>query len=474
MKKTMSLMIYLAMVITLKAQFVEDALRYTIENSQITPRSAGFGYSYYGIVDDIASLKFNPAGLSLIKNYDLSLGIGFTRNSIETDFLQNKNKLNANSEYLTHIGFIAPVKSIFDNTVLAIGYFFENDFKNTLKINGFNTKSTFISDYAKYGPRNYDDNLATFLSLANDNFYTPIIDSLNQSSFIRETGGLHSIIGGMAFDVSDNFAIGFTLQGKWGEFRYNREFEEYDIFNKYKNYDPTNFTDIDFERLILEERIIQSVGAFSASIGFLFKLEDKFRIGGNIKLPNFYEVDEDFSQRAWAKFDNGDSSKYAFVNKGVNNYNTRTPFVYSLGASIHFSGLIISAGLQYSDLSLIEFSGRTSKLDRLNKVIIEELVGQLAWGAGAEYELPNLPLVVRGSYSMITSPYSQNIEKANKNIFAAGIGFYPMDNLRIDLVVRYSDHRELRTNYNYGAGSQFTFAHNPLNIGAMFTYRFSR
>ncbi len=474
MKGAMLLLTSFVLTITLKAQFVEDALRYTIDNSQITPRSAGFGYAYYGIVDDIASLKFNPAGLTLVTNYDLSIGIGFTRNSIETNFLGNKNKLNANSEYLTHIGLIAPVKSIFDNTVLAIGYFFENDFKNTMKINGFNPNSTFIADYAKYGPKNYDDNLATFLSLADKNFYTPLIDSLHQNSFVRETGGLHSIIGAMAFNVSDNFAVGFTLQGKWGEYRYFREFEESDIYNKYKSYDPDDFTDIDFDRLFLEERISQTVGAFSASIGFLFKLENRLRIGGSIKLPNFFEVDEEFSQKAWAKFDNGDSSRYNFVNKGINNYNIRTPFIYSLGGSLHIKGLTISAGIQYSDLSLIEFKGRTTKMDRLNKIIIEELVGQLAFGIGAEYELMDLPLIVRGSYSIITSPYTQNIENADKNLFALGIGFYPMDNLRIDFVARYAQNSDLRTNYNYGSGSQFVFLQSPLNLGAMLTYRFSR
>ncbi len=461
-------------LLDVKAQFIEDALRYSINNSMITPRVGGLNYAYLGIVDDIASLKFNPAGLSLNNKYEISIGMGFVKNSIEVDFLSNKNNLNSNNEYLTHIGFSAPIDNVLQNTVLAIAYFNESDFKNFIKFDGFNTKSTFIADFARNGPRNYDDNLATFLSLADDKFSTPLIDSLNQSGYIIESGGLHSVFGGISFDLSDNFALGFTLQGKWGEYKYRRDFEEFDLKNKYKVYDPDNFTDIDFTRLIVSERIDQTLGGFSGSIGFIYKFEDILRIGGTLTLPTFYEVDEDFNQTAWAEFDNGDKSQNNYKNSGVNKYNIRTPFIYSIGASYHIYGLTLSAGLQYSDISQIQFSGRSTRLDNLNKAILEELAGQIAWGVGGELELPGIPIVIRGSYSMISSPYFQNIEGANKNIFAIGAGFYPMANLRIDLSGRYNEHTELRTNYNYGSGSQYTFKQSPWNIGLMLTYRFSK
>ncbi len=454
------------------AQYIEDALRYAIPNGMITPRVAAFNVSYNGLSDDIGALMYNPAGLTLPQSSELSFGFGFTRNNTETEFMNLKNLLHTNNGYLSHFGLLFPMDNGKHRAAIGIGYFLESNYDDDMKYDAFNPTSTYIANEAQFGPRSFNDNFATFLSLANSQFKTPLTDSLQQSAFIQEKGGLHNITGGAAFDLNDYISVGFTITGKWGSYSYSRDYNETDVLNKY-NYFDTNFTNIDFNNLNINESITADISGVTGSLGIQARILDFMRFGATIKFPTWYQINENFSQKATVLYDNGDVSQTPYDNEGQTSYHITTPFVYCAGMSFYAQGLTFTTGIEYMDVSQLVFSDATTDVQNLNMYIAQMLVGQVTWGFGAEYKIPLMPIFVRASYASTTSPYSQDIPNAYLSYFSLGGGILFGDNIRLDGVFRWKDVSQLRTNYGSGTNaSTYIFTTMPLDIGLQLTYRY--
>ncbi len=465
-------MIMTAAAVSLKAQYIEDALRYNQPNGMITPRVASMGVSYYGLVDDAGAMLYNPAGMSLIRKDELSVGLGFSVNSSEVKYLDKMTDLSTNDEYLTHISMIVPFDMDDSKACIGIGYFLESNFENNTDYRAFNTESSYISDYAANSSwLAEDNNMMIRLWLADKNLKTPITGSLAQAASITETGGLHNLTGSISFDIDKNVFIGASITGKWGTYGYRREFVEADTANIYNYYDSLNWSSIDLTDFTLNENLTQEVAGITGSIGVVGVIGSFMRVSANIKFPTFYEITETFSQNASARFDDG--TRTTFNSDGETSYNVRTPFVYGAGVSFHAAGLTFSAGVEYSDASQIEFTDATDEVEALNENIIRDLVGQTTWGFGAEYKLPWLPAEVRASYTSTTSPYAKDIPNATVKYFALGAGVYLSNSVRLDGVFRWMDHSESLNGYFSGSkAGDFTLTRTPLNIGFQLVYRY--
>jgi len=465
------LILIFTLAISANAQSIEDALRYTRNNGYITPRAAGLNVSYYGISDDLAALAYNPAGLSLIGKTELSFGFGFSTFSTETNFLNNKIPFNSNDEYITHAGLAVPFKTKQGNGAVGLAYFLESNFDNNLKYEAFNPYSTMTNYYATNGTRVRANNLAYQLYLTDSiRLYTPIVDSLQQKAFIQESGGLHNIIGGISFDLSEYVSLGVAIQGKWGTYDYRRRYSEQDIYNKYNYFDKINWTNIDFNLLEVDEKIEQKITGISGSLGIQARFEDLLRFGANIRFPTFYEIEDVSSIKAKSFFENGDN--YSFQKGYESSYKLRTPFVYSAGVSFHALDITFAFGIEYKDVTQTKFSDALDDIEDLNLAIVQELVGQTTWGFGIEYEIPLAPVVARASFSSTTSPYVKDIPGASLQTVALGGGVYLAPNIRLDGVFRWNSISELRTNYGNSSDSRYTFKNKPLDIGLQLTYRY--
>jgi hypothetical protein len=122
----------------------------------------------------------------------------------------------------------------------------------------------------------------------------------------------------------------------------------------------------------------------------------------------------------------------------------------------------------------LEFTDAPWEILQLNQLIVEQLVGQTLWGAGVEWQLPLMPVVLRASYNSITSPYGRDIPGATTSIAAVGAGVFLAPNIRLDVLMRRIELSELRLNYgdsSYGV-SQYTLTRTPFTIAAGLTYRY--
>ncbi|QLH53724.1 MAG: hypothetical protein CH6_1985 [Candidatus Kapaibacterium sp.] len=457
------------------SQFIEDALRYTIPNSMITPRSASFGVAFYGLSDDISGLIYNPAGLSFIGKSEFSLGLGFTRNRVESEYLFNKMERDANSSYVTHLGISVPVKEFEKTIIVGLAYFHENNFLNYFDYSAFNPKSSLVYSLAKYGSKDTLSNIPYFLWLANNKFETPIKDSVKQVVTVDEDGGLHNITGGFSVLLTKNVSIGASLTGKFGKFTYYREFNEYDIYNKYNFFDSVGYTNLDFNKFTLKENLTQKVSGISGSIGIFGTFANFLRFGATVKFPTYYQVEEEFRKDAYARFDDGwEPNPYEMKDNSYNSYKITTPFVFAGGVSLKILDFIFTGGVEYFDVTQLRFSDAPPEIDRLNSRIVRELVGQVQWGLGVQYSPPILPFEFRAGFSSITSPYAKDIPNATTYIYSLGMAIYLAPNVRLEPTFQYLTNSVLRTNYQTDDtdSQNYTLKFSPYKIALQITYRY--
>ena len=143
--------------------------------------------------------------------------------------------------------------------------------------------------------------------------------------------------------------------------------------------------------------------------------------------------------------------------------------LFRSGISLNAAGITFSAGVEYVDVTQLEFSDALKEIEDLNMRIVQELVGQTSWGFGVEYEIPLVPIVARASFQSTTSPYQQDVAGASIKNFAVGGGIYLADNIRLDGLFRWTDYSQLRTNY---ANSRYVMNINPMNLSLQLTYRY--
>lgn len=482
MRRLFLVVIFLAFSFaSVRAQYIEDALRYANENGIISTRAAGLGVSYHGIVDDISALNYNPAGLSLIDKNEISFGMGFDRNTSITELLNKDFEFKSNDAYISHFGFVAPFATSKGNASIAISYTLNDNYHNVMEFDAFNPNSSYIGwNAGKGNVNNIESNMAYHLWLADDNLNTPFTDSLQQYSFIRENGGLNTVTGGFGMELNENFSLGLNISGKWGTYSYNKEYKETDVFDVYNANSQIGFENSDFNSFTLDETLEQNVSGITGSVGIMGKIGEFMRITAGIDFPTFYEVNENFGQTATAKFDDGWEPNSFEPVDGENSYNLTTPFVYKAGFSVHSMGLTFTAGVEYIDVTQLEFSDAQQVILDLNKDIVRLLVGQTKWGFGAEYKIPILPIVARAGFTSVTSPYVADVSGATMNNLSLGAGIFVAKNVRIDGVFRWSDVNYVRTNYGVSEslesglsnGSLYQYRLNPLTIGLQVTYRY--
>jgi hypothetical protein len=424
-----------------QTQYVEDALRYTQPGTTFTPRMGALGLSYAGIADDYAALYTNPAGLTLVPLAEFSASWQLVGSSNTGTFLTNKTTQNVANTVLGHIGIVLPVRvGDAGNFSIALGYARSNDFTSIDSVAGFNTNSTLTNSWVQaQRDGNITGNPAWKLFLADTlggRFFTPLTGNLQQTSITRETGGINTFSAGIGIDIVKNVSLGASIIGKVGSYSYFRRFQETDIQNRYDRLDAVSFRNVDFLRLSTVEIIEQNIGGISVIIGAQGRISDMLRVGGSVTLPGILSVTEQVSSSNVAYFDKGDSSVYNPPDPNALAYTITTPWVFNLGASAHIADITVTGSAEYTLYPQMTLQGELLDEAAIRNAISQLLTAQFRWGLGAEYDIPNVPLVIRASYSAISSPYQQASVSSSTSLIGIGVGFYTAPNARLDAFYR--------------------------------------
>jgi long-subunit fatty acid transport protein len=438
-----------------QAQYVEDGLRYALPNNILSVRQGALGAAYAGLADDYAATLVNPAGLTLLPAAEFSAGVQFLTNNNSTTFLGNTFVRNASTFAPTHVGLVLPVRvGESGNVSFSLGYSRTSDFTRQDTLSGFNTESSLVHSWVQeQRTRDLRRNFAWRMLLADTvggNLFTPVRNNLQQNIGVRESGDLSSVSAGFAVDVTPNFALGVSLIGSLGTYRYVRRIQEVDLQNRYNRLDGKAFTNVDFFRHSYNEFLTQQVAGLKIIIGAQGRIADNLRLGASVTLPSSFQVTEEFRQNGITRFDRGDSVAFNPTDTPDLQYSFTTPLVVNAGASVYVNGLTLTAGAEYTDVQSMTFRGSGLDAGAVNETVRQLLGVQIRAGVGAEYEFANSPLLVRGSVNYSSTPYQeeQGSQVSAQMMGAVGLGYYLAANSRLDVLYRVT--QQSMTNRVYG------------------------
>jgi long-subunit fatty acid transport protein len=452
------------------AQFPEDALRVSTPGFGVGARALGMGNAYNGISSDYSAIYWNPAGLAQMTLGEFSVGMSYLNTSDEGKFFGTSESYSNNATNFNTVGIAYPVPVRRGSLVLAFGFQRQGSFVSGLEFSGFNPTSSIIQTYAPDGgiyPSDLSNNLAYQLYLANidtvtGRFVSPIANQLLQSGNVTESGGLNNWSVAGALDIGPNLSAGLTLNYVAGSYRYDRAYSESDRDRIYEVFP------FDFNRLDLTEYIEDDLSGVSAKFGILYRVPEKFRIGFTVKTPTALTVKETYGTSATSTFDNGD--QYSFSSDAGNDYDIHTPWVIGGGASVILRQLVLSADLEFTDWTTMEFANANSDLLQENLDIKSLFRSTLEYRLGAEYEIPGSGVRLRAGYGLRPSPYKDDPSSYDRKTASAGIGVLLSSNVMLDAAFAHSWWDNYRSNYDLSSRVDESITWNTFM--ATLSYRF--
>ncbi|NNJ53305.1 MAG: hypothetical protein HKP17_09055 [Ignavibacteriaceae bacterium] len=458
------ILIFAFLLANTSAQNYNDALILSEPGFYTSARALSLGNSYTSMSNDFSGVLFNPAGIGLVKNVQLSGGMNFNAFSNSTTFFNSQTNSSKNAVSLNQFGIIYPIPTLQGSWVFAIGYNRVKDFNRTLEFDGFNNGNTSMiqdltGEFNEQIPITNDLGLAYEIRDPNTDQYirdTTLIDGLlNQSGRIRRKGNIGKWSFSSSVEVARGFFIGGTFNILSGSFKSDKDYWEDDtgdIYGAGLELVPGDPTTRDFQSFYLNDIIEWNLSGWDANLGVLYSWQNRFRFGASVKFPSYFTVKETYYVDATSDF--GVSSGYALqpiVDKIE--YGIRTPFEYALGASGTFSIVTLSGDIKIIDYTQMDFNkGFDSQYRIERKREIEDLFTTVVnLHAGAEFKFPQTPVLGRFGVMYLPSQFEGDPSEFDKKYLTAGVGVYLANMFKIDVAYAYGWWEDFGDNYGVNA-----------------------
>ncbi|MBU2493713.1 MAG: hypothetical protein KJ571_13885 [Bacteroidetes bacterium] len=449
---------------TLSAQNFNDALRLSEPGLGSSARALAMGNSFTAVSNDYSAVFFNPAGLGLINDASLSMGLNYENLENSASLFGSTTKNSIGATNFSRIGLVFPFPTYRGSLVFAFGYNQNKSFNRTLKFDGYNSGNNSYIQYLT----SFNDDIPYLLGLSypvydnNDNYIsdeTVINGNLNQSGTINEEGNINSWNISASAEVAKNLFVGGTLNLITGSYKRYKDFYEDDDLNIYNSsilLDPNDEVTRDFQTFYLNDVIDWDISGWDFKLGFLYKLNPFINIGGAVKFPSYYTIKEKFFVSGSSTFAFGDGYDLD-PEESKSEYDINSPYEFSGGASVNISGLIVSADIKLIDYSQMEFSAGLDPGQRYdnNKEIISLFDNVLNYSLGAEYSIPMLGIKVRGGYMSSQSPYKGDPSDFDKKYFTAGLGLATDKAVSIDIAYAHGWWKNFSDNYDFNVSRTF-------------------
>lgn len=459
------------------AQYPEDALRFATPGLGVGSRAIGMGGAYTGVASDYSALFWNPAGLAQIEHGEFSLGLSHLTFKNQSTFLGESESYTNNATQLNALGLVFPAEVRRGNLVFAFGYHRQSNFTTGLSFEGFNPASSIIQTLNRDSAVVAGDpsGIAWELYLADTTrdgqgrriYYSPIVNRVTQLGKVLEGGGLNNYSAGAAIDIAQNVSVGVTLNYTSGTYRYERTYREQDNANIYQS--PVNGSPLQFDQFMQEDFIESDLTGFNVKLGLMYRVPDRFRFGITVKSPTVFRIKEDFGTTYSADFDNGDHVQLDPINSS-GEYDVATPWVFSAGASLILRDLVLSGDVEYTDWTQLEFRNANADLLALNKDMKDIFRATANLRAGAEYDIKQAGLRLRGGFIYNTSPYRNDPGSYDQKYATGGLGILLSQETMLDLTYARGWWKTFR--YNYDGSPRVDEDVTTNNFSLTFSYRF--
>ncbi|MGH1364520.1 MAG: OmpP1/FadL family transporter [Calditrichia bacterium] len=414
----------------LQAQFAEDAVRITQDETGVGARAEAMGGAYVGLADDYSALYWNPAGLASVKKSQFFGEVTHLNFQNEVSFAEQLSDNSQNYTRLRTLGFALPLPVRRGSFVLGIGYNRVKDLDNT---------------FLAAGNTSEDNGLEIDLDGTVFDFSG---QEVQQTEQIDEEGGLDQWSLGFGMKVSPNASVGVTASVISGTSDYTSSFLQDDVNNNFAdrivfvNDPPPNDT-TDFQSYQLNRLLQTDYTAVSLKVGGMVRLAPGVKLGATIGLPTTYTVNEIFTGGDIITYDDGVEDAIDF-DASEFEYDVKTPFHFDAGASFSNRQLTLSAGLRYRDWSQTRFevdgfelanSDRVA-LQQENDIIRDTYRATTEMHFGGEIKAPRGRTALRVGFSVLPDPREDMPSEFDKRFITLGLGFAVDRNVRMDITYR--------------------------------------
>jgi hypothetical protein len=456
------------------AQNFNDALLLSEPGLYTGARALGMGNSFTALSDDFSAALFNPAGLGLAKKFGLSVTLNTNSFDNTVSFLGNSSNALKTTVNLNQFGFVFPVPTVRGSLVFSLGYSRVKDFNSVTEFDGFNQGNTSMvqdltGDINDVIPLTNDIRLAYEIIDSNTENYlrdTTLINGLlNQSGKIRSEGSISNWSFAVANEVAKGLFIGGTFNILSGSYKRDRDYYEDDTQNIYGNdieLVPGDASTKDFQTFYFNDIIDWDISGWDFKLGVLYDWENFFKFGATIKFPSYYTIKESYYVNVASEFANGIGFELGEPIIDLVEYEIKTPFEYSAGASIKVLLFTFSGEAKLIDYTQMQFTeglGDQYRIER-NKEISELFRTAVTYNAGAELKIPSLPIWGRIGAMYIQSPYAGDPTDFDKKYLTAGIGLLLGNIFKIDVAYAYGWWKNFSDNY----GSNVSRTFHDINV----------
>ncbi len=473
--------------------YAGDALRFSRTDYGSTARFKGLGNAQISLGGDISSIGGNPAGLGMFTRSEFSITPEF--NNVKSDatyFGQDtkstKNRLNLNQAAAVWYNPVVRPKGADLNkgvvsVVWGIGYNRNNDFGGDFNYSGKNPNSSFADDLAQraYGSTSddlldgnnqslpavgYRNNLFDGL-INNEIAYAPATSLPNtQSNSELRSGSTSELNFSGAINISNKLYLGGSLGFVNVNYNNDRLYRESGtIIDPGTTANPTENNDQlgnDYNLIYRSNQNTDGAG-FNARVGLIYKPVNAVRIGATFQSPTWMHIEETFDDVLDVGFSSG-GSLISSSNNNVYysdfNYNLRTPYKGSVGASVILGqSLLLSADVDYVDYGSTKLSvsdGYRDIIDENNVYIKQNYTDAINYRVGAEYKIDKFSL--RAGYGVNGTPYKFDDSNLSEiKSYSGGIG-YRVSQYYVDLAYQRQETHNTFNPYDLDVASDVPVA----------------
>jgi len=440
--------------------YAGDALRFSRTDYGSSSRFKGLGNAQISLGGDISSISGNPAGLGMFTRSEFSVTPELDNTRANTNFLGQNTKSTKTQFNLNNAAAVwynpvikprgADLNKGLLSIVYGIGYSRNNDFSSSYGYSGNNAKSSIADAFAEQGNGITPGNLSGVAGQAYDSFLTDKqLGTTNQyypATSLNNTQTQHEVRQGSTSEL--DFSMGMNISNKlylgasigFVDVRYEST-KSYTETGKIIS-NPSNNASADSSDhanpyagnpYILNYSSYQNTtgSGINARLGIIYKPTSILRVGATFQAPTWMHMEEDYSEILNADISGttanpaNTSSNNDFLNSSFN-YNVRTPYKGSLGASVILGkNALISADVDYVNYAstrLSESDGYRDVIDENNAYIKENYGSAFNYRVGGEYRIENFSL--RLGYGVNGTPYkSDDNNTFNVKYYSAGLGY---------------------------------------------------
>jgi len=433
----------------LKAQNVDDALRYSQIFYTGTARFMSMGGAFTALGGDMSTFSQNPAGIGVFRSSEISL----TPQLLHAKTSANFNGISDDYLYNFNLGQAGVVGNLIKRSgttgliSLNVGYSFNktNNLNNTARIQG-NSANSSMADYwadeaygIYYGDIGgaagiaYDAWIIDTLRDANASYYGTVFSNYGDNPTSDYGQNIRRLITNQGYTGEHAISIGGNYSNKVyfgatlgiNTMRYTGHYEHLEKADY--------FLDSQFSDFSYVEHFENTGTGVNLKIGAIIRPVEELRIGVAFHSPTLYKINERFYDNISSNFTDG--GHYEFYNDElVYEYALTTPFRVLAGVAyqIEKTGLL-SVDYEFVDYSMVKFSETGDDYDYSEKNLDIKNTLQTAHNIRVGGELRFNKLYFRGGYGYYGKVFRE--DEVNKDLFnrsiSAGLGFREQ-NLSID------------------------------------------